>query len=120
MTDIAQTGIAPTGPGGLSVHTSGDARKRLARRYAAERRFRAYGIAAIAVTGNAAQLGEHSVGQPAQQGSPFGISQVGGVIAHRRLHKRPVGHCGAHIGQRFIQRGAERAALARHMPSGFT
>jgi len=47
MTDIAQTGIAPTGPDGLSVHTSGDARKRLARRYAAERRFRRAGLSAV-------------------------------------------------------------------------
>ena len=41
------TDIAPTGRDGPSVHTSGDARKRLARRYAAERRFRRAGLAAV-------------------------------------------------------------------------
>ncbi len=47
MTNIAQSGIARTGPDGLSIHTSGDARKRLARRYAAERRFRRLGLGAV-------------------------------------------------------------------------
>ncbi|MDH3195704.1 MAG: phosphate ABC transporter permease PstA [Hyphomicrobiales bacterium] len=41
------TDIAPTGPDGFSVHTSADARRRLARRYAAERRFRHIGLAAV-------------------------------------------------------------------------
>jgi len=50
MTDLSQT--APTGVvNGESLHTSDAARKRLAKRYSAELRFKLYGISAVCVAG---------------------------------------------------------------------
>ncbi|MEO1197603.1 MAG: phosphate ABC transporter permease PstA, partial [Pseudomonadota bacterium] len=44
MTDVAQTATPASG-----VHTTSEARRRLARRYGAERRFKAYGIVAVLI-----------------------------------------------------------------------
>lgn len=50
MTDLSQT--APTGlVNGESLHTSDAARKRLAKRYSAELRFKLYGVAAVCLAG---------------------------------------------------------------------
>jgi hypothetical protein len=66
-----------------------------------------------------AELGQHPVGQPAQQRRAFLIGQPARIALHRRLHQRPVGHGGVDIGQRRLQRFGQFAALARVGAFGF-
>lgn len=48
MTDMAQTqGVAAAGKGRATLHTGDEAEKRLRKRYAAETRFKLYGLAAV-------------------------------------------------------------------------
>ena len=59
---------------------------------------------------NVAQLGQHPVLEPAQQGRALAVGQLVGIISHSLLELRPVRHCGANIAQRGAERGLKRAA----------
>ena len=75
----------------------------------AERRI----AAAVAMDDFVAGQGEMAREEPAQQGCPFFIGDRVGIGLHRGLHRCPVGHGGAHVGQRFGQRLFQRPARLR-------
>jgi hypothetical protein len=62
-----------------------------------------------------AELGQHPATQPAEQRAGLLVERggAGGVLGHHRLHRAPVGHRSAHVGERGLERFVELAALAR-------
>ena len=50
--------------------------------------------------------GHCATGKPAQQCCALGIVGGLGIGLHPRLHRPPVGHCGAHVGQHLGKLGA--------------
>ena len=66
-----------------------------------------------------AELGEHPVGQPAQQRRAFLIGQSARVFLHRGLHARPIGNGGVDIAERGLERRDQFAPLACIDPLGF-
>ena len=66
-----------------------------------------------------AQLGQHPVLEPAQQRGAFAVGGGIGIGGHRGLHRGPIGHGGADIGQRRGQRLFQRTALAGIGARGF-
>ena len=76
-------------------------------------------LAAIAITGNVAQLGQHPILEPAQQRRAFAIGAAIGVERHDVLHLGPVLYRDADVGQSRLKRLFQRAALAGISTAGF-
>ena len=71
-----------------------------------------FALAAIAIAGDMAQLGQHPVLEPTQQRGAFAVGAAIGVDRHDVLHLGPVLHRHPHIGERRFKRLFERPALA--------
>ena len=66
-----------------------------------------------------AQLGQHPVLEPAQQGRAFAVRASVGIAGHYGLHPGPVLHGGADIGQGRLQGALQFAAVACVGAAGF-
>ena len=80
------------------------------------------GLRSVAAAHDMAQLRQHSVIEPAQQGRALGPVhrvQGGGIIDHGALDRGPIAHRRAHIAQRDAQRRRNGRARARVRPRGF-
>ena len=80
------------------------------------------GLRTVAAAHDMAQLRQHPVVEPEQQGGALGPVhrvQGGGIIDHGALNRGPIAHRRAHIAQRDAQRRRNGRARARIRPRGF-